>query len=464
MKTLQRALAAAAAMALGACASQAPAPSVASAAPREWQAPLPHQGSLGQLDSWWQRQGDPLLAQLISAAQQASPSIAAARSRIAQSRAERVASGAALGPTLDANASVNRMSQQSLQPLGTTSQAALQAGWEIDLFGANRAARDAAQFRLDGAQAGWHDARVSVAAEVANQYHSLRACRQLLAVALQDASSRADTARLTELTANAGFQAPATAALARASAAEGSSRAIEQRAACERDVKALVALTALPEAALRQQLADAPGVPAAPLAIAALPAQTLSQRPDVFSAEREVAAASADVGGARAQRYPRLTLSGSVGVANFRSNGDNTKADTWTIGPLALSLPLFDGGRRRANVDAAAARYEEAVVKYRASVRQAVREVEEALVNLDSTEQRGGHAQSALAGYRSAFTATEDRYKNGLASLLELEDARRTRLNAENTVVNLERERSAAWIALYRAAGGGWSAPDPSAH
>ena len=458
MKTLQRALAAAAAMALGACATQAPAPSVASAAPQEWQAPLPHQGSLGELDTWWQRQGDPLLAQLIGAAQHASPTVATARSRIAQSRAERVASGAALGPTLDANASVNRMSQQSLQPLGTTSQAALQASWEIDLFGASRAARDAAQARLDSAQAGWHDARVSVAAEVANQYHSLRACRRLLAVALQDAASRADTARLTELTANAGFQAPATAALARASAAEGSSRAIEQGAACERDVKALVALTALPEATLRRQLADTPGAPAAPLAIAALPAQTLSQRPDVFSAEREVAAASAEVGGARAQRYPRLTLSGSVGVANFRSNGDNTKADTWSIGPLALSLPLFDGGRRRANVDAAAARYEEAVVKYRASVRQAVREVEEALVNLDSTERRGGHAQSALAGYRSAFTATEERYKNGLASLLELEDARRTRLNAENTVVNLERERSAAWIALYRAAGGGWSA------
>ncbi|MFM9436719.1 NodT family efflux transporter outer membrane factor (OMF) lipoprotein, partial [Janthinobacterium sp. CG_23.3] len=240
---------------------------------------------------------------------------------------------------------------------------------------------------------------------------------------------------------------------------EGRSRAIEQGAACERDVKALVALTALAEPALRRQLAgSATAAPSPALAPAALPAQTLAQRPDVFAAEREVAAASFDVGAAQAQRYPRLTLSGAVGVANFRSAGSNTGADTWSIGPLALTLPLFDGGRRRANVDAAAARYDEAVAKYRGSVRQAVREVEEALVNLDSTGQRGGHAETALAGYRSAFDATEQRYRNGLASLLELEDARRTRLAAENTVVNLARERSAAWVALYRAAGGGWNA------
>uniref|UniRef100_UPI00293D9EB3 TolC family protein n=1 Tax=Janthinobacterium sp. TaxID=1871054 RepID=UPI00293D9EB3 len=208
----------------------------------------------------------------------------------------------------------------------------------------------------------------------------------------------------------------------------------------------------------RARLAAAPAVAPAPLAVAALPAQTLAQRPDVFAAEREVAAASADVGAARAQRYPRLTLSGAVGVANFRSGGENTRGDTWSIGPLALTLPLFDGGRRGANVDAAAARYEEAVAKYRGSVRQAVREVEEALVDLDSTGARGGHARAALDGYRSAFAATEDRYKNGLASLFELEDARRTRLAAENTVVTLERDRSAAWVALYRAAGGGWTA------
>ncbi|MES2261554.1 MAG: efflux transporter outer membrane subunit [Pseudomonadota bacterium] len=451
-------LAIAAALLLAGCAMTRPAAKVDAVPVPQWQAPLPHNGSVTDLANWWRQQGDPLLVQLIDAAQTAGPSLAAARSRIAQARAERVAAGAALLPSVDAAASINRMSQQSALPTGTTSQAALQAGWEIDIFGAGRAARDAAQARLDSAQAGWHEARVSLAADVANQYYSLRSCEQLLLVALQDAGSRAYTARLTELSAKAGFQAPATAALARASAADGRGRASAQRAACDSDIKALVALTALPEPQLRSQLAAGPAVPAPPIVIADLPVQTLSQRPDVYSAEREVAAASAEVGGAQAQRYPRVSLSGSVGLANFRTGGQNTQLDTWTLGPLSLTVPLFDGGRRRANADAAGARYDEAVIKYRASVRNAVREVEQALLTLNSTAERATDAQTALSGYRTAFTATEDRYKNGLASLLELEDARRTRLAAENAVVGLQQERNAAWIALYRAAGGGWSA------
>jgi NodT family efflux transporter outer membrane factor (OMF) lipoprotein len=459
MSIFLRAMGLAVAAALSACAMQGPAPQVASEAPQQWQAPLPHNGSQADLATWWRGQADGLLVELIETAQVVSPTVASAASRIAQSRSERVAAGAALLPNVDAAASVNRSNQQSALPMGTTSQAALNASWEIDLFGANRAARDAAQLRLDSAHAGWHDARVSVAAEVANQYYGLRACEQLLAVAKQDAASRADTARLTELSATAGFQSPASLALARASAADGNSRYIAQRAACDVDVKVLSALTAIAEPALRQKLAGATVAAAPSMAIAELPARTLSQRPDVFTAEREVAASSADVGAAQAQRYPRLALSGSIGVANFRAGGENTKTDTWTIGPLSISVPVFDAGRRRANVDAASARYDAAVSSYRATGRQAVSEVEQALVNLDATAARAGDAQTVLEGYRVNYTAAEDRYKNGMASLFELEDARRTRLAAEQTVISLQRERSAAWVALYRAAGGGWTAP-----
>ncbi|WP_229257859.1 efflux transporter outer membrane subunit [Duganella margarita] len=461
MRVLLRAMALAVAATLSACAVQGPARHVDALPPQQWQAPLPHNGSQADLATWWRGQADGLLVQLIESAQAVSPTVASAASRIAQSRAERVAAGAALLPNVDAAASVNRSNQQSALPMGTTSQAAFNASWEVDLFGANRAARDAAQARLESAHAGWHDARVSVAAEVANQYYGLRACEQLLAVAQQDARSRTDTERLTELSAKAGFQSPASLALARASAADGNNRYLAQRAACDIDVKVLSALTAVDEPALRQKLAA--GLPVAgtapAMAIAELPARTLSQRPDVFTAEREVAAASADVGNAQAQRYPRLTLSGSVGVANFRAGGDSTQTDTWTIGPVALSLPVFDAGRRRANVDSANARYDAAVSSYRATVRQAVSEVEQALVNLDSTAARAGHAQSALEGYRANYAAVDERYRNGMASLFELEDARRTRLAAEQTVINLQRDRSAAWVALYRAAGGGFTPP-----
>lgn len=445
---------------LAACATPQSPVTNASQLPQQWQTPLPHGGNVADLSQWWRQHGDPVLAQLIEAAQAASSSVATARARIEQARAERVGAGAALFPTLDATASASRSSAQPPLPMGTTSQAGFQSSWEIDLFGARRAARDAAQSRLEGASAGWHEARVSVAAEAANLYYAQRACDRLLAIALSDAASRAETYRLTELSERAGFTAPAVAALARASAAEGGARATQQRAQCDAGIKALVALTALPEPELRAKIAAQAETPRdAGFVIATLPAQVLSQRPDVFAAEREVAAASADIGSARAERFPRLSLSGTVGRANFRTGGVDTEASTWSIGPLALTLPVFDGGRRAANVDAAQARYEAAVAAYHASVRQAVREVEEALIGLQSTAARSEDARIAVEGYRASFDATEARYKGGLASLVELEDARRTRLAAENTLAALERERQAAWVALYRAAGGGWTAP-----
>ena len=129
-----------------------------------------------------------------------------------------------------------------------------------------------------------------------------------------------------------------------------------------------------------------------------------------------------------------------------------------------MTLPLFDGGRLAANVYAAQARYDDAAASYRAKVRGAVREVEEALLNLQSTAERNDAAKIATDGYSAAFNASEARYKSGLGSLADLEDTRRTALAAKTALLNLQRERSAAWIALYRATGGGWEKPaSPSA-
>jgi NodT family efflux transporter outer membrane factor (OMF) lipoprotein len=458
-------MALAVALALGGCALSGPPAAVDPAGPAQWHAPLPHGGTVDGLSGWWRSQGDPLLADLVAAAQAASPTVAAARSRLAQAREGRVAAGAALAPAVDGALTSTRASQQSADlPSNTTSQGYLQASWELDIFGANRAARDAAQARYEGAQAGWHDARVSVAADTANTYYQFRACEKLLDVARQDAASRADTARLTELTAQAGFEAPASLALARASAADGANREIAQRAQCEVDVKTLVALTAIAEPELRSRLAagTAELAPARGIGIDSLPAQTLAQRPDVFNAEREVAAASFEVAGARAQRYPRLSIAGSVGRGQIHAAGESVTANTWTVGPVQMTLPIFDAGRRRASVEAAQERYEAAVTTYRGSVRQAVSEVEQALVNLQGTDQRTVQAQAALEGYRASFAAAEDLYRNGMGSLLQLEDSRRTRLAAENAMIAVQRERSAAWIALYRAAGGGWNRDNPN--
>ncbi|RJF99961.1 efflux transporter outer membrane subunit [Noviherbaspirillum saxi] len=445
---------------LTACAIQPVPTKVDANPPAQWHAPLPHDGNPHKLAEWWNQHNDPLLTELIAAAQEASPTVSAASARIAQARANRVAAAAALLPTADASLSATRARSQPPTPTGSALQAGMQTAWEIDLFGGNRAGRTAAEERLAGAEAGWHEARVSVAAELASQYYSLRSCELLLAIARSDAGSRAETARLAKLSAEAGFQSPANAALARASAADANSRATQQQAQCELDVKALVALTAISETPLRQRLGAMSAVlpQSFMLSVDRLPANVLAQRPDIFNTEREVAAASADLGSAQAQRYPRLTLSGSLGATRFRTGGAEVDLTTWSIGPLALSVPVFDGGRRIAIAEAARARYDDAVVRYRAQVRQAVREVEQALVSLQSTSSRSDDARIAAEGYRRSFAATEALYGGGLASLVELEESRRTRLAAELAVVSLQRERIAAWIALYRAAGGGWNA------
>jgi NodT family efflux transporter outer membrane factor (OMF) lipoprotein len=462
MTLLRLLVAAGSAVLLAGCALPRPPAAVnAQAAPR-WHAPLPHGGTLADLTQWWQQFNDPVLVDLVAAAQTVNASVASSGRRIAEARAARTNARAALLPTLDASTSASRGNSQSGLPLlATTVQSGLQASWEIDLFGANSSRSDAALARLRGAEAGWHDARVAVAAETATTYLDLRTCERQLVVVRNDARSRGESARLNTLSADAGFTAPAVAAQARASAAEGSVRVTQQQGQCELLVKALVGLSGLAEPVLRQKLATAWVEPSgfALAAVPAVPAALLAQRPDVYQAQREVEAASAEVGAARADRFPRLSLSGQIATGIVRAGGQNTDVQTWSLGPLALTLPIFDAGRGAAAEDLAAARYEEAVALYQARVRQAVREVEEALVNLESARQRSMDALAAVEGYRASFVATEARYRSGLGSLIELEDQRRVLLNAETALVSLQRERVAAWIALYRALGGGWTAP-----
>ncbi len=443
---------------LSACSVMMPATQVPSLAAPQWQAPLPHQGQVQSLANWWQRQGDPLLVELIEAAQTQSPSMAQALTRIAQARANQTAANAVLLPQASASAGISRGVSQYSTSAATSANVGLQASWELDLVGANKAVNDAAFAQLEGTQAQWHNARVSVAAEVAQTYYGLATCTQLLTVASADAASRADTARLTQLSTRAGFTAPAVDALARASAAEARSRVTSQQESCDLSTKALVALTGMEEANLRQKLALAQVQPAqaAPFSVASIPAQTLTQRPDVFAAERDVVVASAQVGSAKAQRYPRLTLDGSIGGLRVNSGGTTTNLTTWSFGPLAVSVPLFDGGQRVANISLAETQYQEAVVSYRSQVRQAVREVEDALIKLQSTDARQANAEVSRQGYAQSLAATQVRYDQGLASLMELEEARRVSLASQSGLLGLVLERNLAWVALYRALGGGW--------
>lgn len=446
------------ALMLSACALGLPPKTVPLQVSPKWQAPLPHQGQISSLRGWWQAQGDPLLLDLLDAAQDASASVAQAGARLQSARASLVAAQAALLPRMDGSLSTSRGQTQPGMPVATSTAIGAQASWEIDLVGANRVVKDAADAQVQTGQAQWHDARVAVAAEVANTYFGVRACRRQADLAARDATSRQETARLTELLLGAGLARSADLALAQASAADSRRRLTQHNADCDLGVKALVALTALDEPTLRLRLgtgsAPAPELPG--FAMAQLPAQIISQRPDVFAAERDVLVASAAVGSAQAQRWPRLTLSGAIGALRYGTGGPDTEMSTWSFGPLALSLPLFDAGQRAANADAAQANYAQSVVSYRAKVRAAVREVEEALVALQSVQARIADATLAFQGYAHALNASSQRYQQGMASLLELEEARRYALAAESALDALQFERQRAWVSLYRAAGGGW--------
>lgn len=447
---------------LTACASLPPAQPPSEAVPLQWHAALPHGGEPAKLAGWWSRFDDPLLPALIDRAQQRSPTLAQAAARIAQARASARIAGAAAWPSLDAKGGAQRANTDIPGSTGlqTTGSLTLDATWEIDLFGATRQGVAAAQARAAGAAAQWHQARVSLAAEVASAYLSLRACEAVLAVYESDASSSSQTASLTQQKVQAGFEAPANGGLARAAAADAANRVTAQRAECDLAIKQIAALTVEPEPALRTALTarsallPQPGV----FTVDGVPAQVLAQRPDVSAAEREIAAASADVGAAQADRLPRLSLTGSIGRAGVRVGGNNYYGDTWSFGP-GLIAPLFDAGRRAAAVDAAQGRYDEAVAAWRERVIGAAREVEEALVRLQAAQQREQDARLAASGYAEFLAAAQTQWQVGTGSLLDLEQARRSSLGADAALIQVRRERVGAWLALYKAVGGGWQPP-----
>lgn len=447
--------------------STAPLPSAAApvappSLPAAWQAPLPHGGSTQALAGWWAQFDDPLLPELIAASQAASPGMASALARVERARASSTVAAAAALPQVSAVGSAAHGREALGQPTGTRLTAGIQAQWELDLFGAVAAGRQAELARLQGAQAGWHDARVMVAAETATTYVTLRACEAQLTQTELDARSRGETARLTDASAKAGFTAPAEAALARAGAAQARSTALAQRAQCDNLVKALVELTDLPEAPLRQRLLAKTAVLPRPLPIApgALPASLLAQRPDLAQAARAVVAAASDTQQAAAREKPQVSLSGNFMGLALNTGDTNLRGTTWALGPISVNLPLFDGGSRAAATAANRASYDEAVALYQAQVRRAVREVESSLVALQATAARQADVDAAALDFLASLRATEARSRGGLASQFDLETARRNAVLAQSTVIELQRESVTAWITLYRALGGGWSAAD----
>jgi outer membrane protein TolC len=179
--------------------------------------------------------------------------------------------------------------------------------------------------------------------------------------------------------------------------------------------------------------------------------------------ERTLANASANMGVAAADRYPRLSISGSLSALSLAKSSGTTTSQPWSFGP-SLSLPLLDGGAGDANERSAAAQYAQAQAAYESGVRRAVEEVERALINLDSVAKRDTNAEIAAQGFASVLQSTEARWRAGATNAPTLELARRDAINAHIVSLTLKRDQVLHWIALYKALGGGWSVEMPTVH
>lgn len=431
----------------------------------QWQAALPHQGQTQSLLQWWQRLGDPILNALLTQAEASHPSLQQATAAIDAARANRNQAQANALPDLTGNLKSSRSDsrQASLHQTSSSHSTGLDASWEIDLFGAIRHNQQAAQARLEAKTADWHDARVSLAAEVAQQYLSYRACRLLEASYQSNLQSLRKTQQSTLMAVDTGLLPPTEASLAQASVASASATLISQQAECDLTVKTLVALSGLQESELNKLLQQAntelpsPGL----FDIQQLPLQLLSQRPDLVAAERILAAASAEIGVAQANRYPRLSLMGSISVGRTQNQGSSQPAHSWSFGP-SLSLPLFDGGYLAAQLSLAQANYQSALAGYQLAVTHAVKEVEQNLVRLAAAQQRYRDLADSARHYRSYHQATEQLYQAGATNLLTLEQTRRNALQSEQNLIQIQLDQLLYGIALYKAFGGGWSLKSPS--
>lgn len=452
--------------------------------PAQWQAPLPHDGQIKHLNEFWQQYPNPVLLDLITQAQLQAPDVATAAANMAEAHANRVKSGANLLPKLDGTLSASRSLQQpkntqfkggggavggggfgfaNTSPTNTY-QANLQASWELDLYGSNRAIRDATIAQEHAANASWHEARVSVAAEVATSYFNYVLCRQQSQLQNQLLTSSELSAKLTDIAYQAGFKDAGEQSTAVANWMDAKQQAQYQSTQCELEVKNLTALTYYPESEVRQKLATAEAnTPQLDLnrlfVIEEIPANAIRQRPDIYRAEVEVVRAAANVKQAVADRLPSVSLQGSIGWLKSTNMTFESKGQVWSLGPIQLTLPIFDGGALKATQDTAEARYLEASAKYRGAIQTAVKETETALVNLHDTGERQLDVSQSLEKLAASVELAITKEKAGFASKLEVEEAKRNLLQAQKNALTLQQSRANAWLNLYRAAGGGWQSP-----
>jgi multidrug efflux system outer membrane protein len=409
--------------------------------------------------AWWQGFGDPVLSALETRAEAASPTIAAAVARYDQAVALADRAGAERVPEVSVGPSLSRERLSAGRPLGSgsaTYTARTLGGsvdWEVDLWGRLRNEARAGQADAAASDADLASARLSLHASIADSYFRLRGLDAETELLRQTIAAYGRAFELTAIRHSGGI-----------ASGLDTNRAQSQLS----DAKAQLATIALDRAYVEHELAVlvgetpstftlAPATPTIqPIALSVgIPSELLQRRPDIAAAERRVAAANQRIGVAKAAQFPQLTLGLSGGYQSTSGSIVSAANSFWALGPLALLAPIFDGGRRSADVRRSRAIFDETAADYRRIVLEAFRDVEDGLAaaNHLADAEREQDAAAAAAGRTGDLALI--RYRDGASDYLEVVVAQTVALNAQRAALRLHTQRLQASVALVRAMGGG---------
>jgi multidrug efflux system outer membrane protein len=413
---------------------------------------------------WWTLFNDAMLTRLVERTLAYNPDLRVAEARLREARALTRERTYELYPivTTQANVSHGRESAELLAPGFDRDQdlydAGFDASWELDFFGRVRRLIETRQAEAESFEANRRDVAVTLIGEVARNYLEMRGAQQRLQVATANAENQAQTLDLTTRLLEGGRGNALDVARAEAQFNSTLATIPPLQAQIKRAIHRLAVLTGQPPGALNGELLIATPIPELPDVIGVeTPADLLRRRPDIRVAERNLAAFTSGIGVAVADLFPRVTLLGSVGVAATSGSGlVRDEASFYSIGPSIVWLAAFDLGRVRARIEQAEARAEGAFAQYERVVLAAFEEVESAFVTFGRERIRYARLLKAEQASTQAAELARLRYREGVANFLEVLDAERVQLAAQDQLVSSEVSAATALAALYKALGGGW--------
>lgn len=411
---------------------------------------------------WWQSFGDPLLADLVAQALQQNLDLRAAFARLAAARALRGVAAGDQWPSLDARASFEDRQESRNTPFGAfiprtnIHAVAVDAAWELDLWGRVRRSVEAAARDLDASEADVRGAQVTVAAEVVATYIDLRAAQRRLAIAQANLQLQERTQALVESRRNAGLVVERDVAQAATNVESTRARLPALEASSLQAQNRLAVLLGKAPADLPPAIAAVGAMPVLPASIAVgVPADLLRRRPDVQAAERRFAAEVARIGVAEAERYPRLSLAGTFGfAANAAADVFTKGSDVLAWGP-SLRWNLFDGGRLRQRVEALEANAEAAQIAWEQAVLLALEETENAMMRFVREQSRRDSLARAAAQAARAVELAQTQYRAGLSDFQTVIDSQRTVASIEDELVGSDAAVAGSLVAIFKALGGG---------